>query len=75
MEEDATVYGIDLYLHKIRGWVTSRDFTPHGLAKAANFGPGTFAGMYTSKWNPRVSTMRVLEDFMIRYDKRIPRKE
>lgn len=40
-EENEQVYGVDIYLHKIRGWVTSRGFTPHGLAKAASFGPGT----------------------------------
>ena len=44
-----------------------------GLAKAASFGPGTFADMYTPKWNPRVSTLRELEDFMLRYDIRVSR--
>lgn len=72
-EENEQVYGVDIYLHKIRGWVTSRGFTPHGLAKAASFGPGTFADMYTPKWNPRVKTLRELEDFMLRYDIRMSR--
>ena len=62
------LYGIDLYLDLIKEWVTSRGFTPHGLAKAAKFGPGTFADMYTTRWNPRASTLRELEGFMIRYD-------
>ena len=69
-EEKIDIYDIDVQLHKIRTWVTSKGFTPHGLAKATKFGAGTFADMYSSKWNPRVSTLRELETYMLEHDEK-----
>lgn len=65
---DLRTFAIDVYLQKVRKWVTAKGFTPHGLARSCGLGPGTLAKMFTPDWNPRVDTLRVLEDFMMDYD-------
>lgn len=64
-------YAIDVYAQKVRKWVTARGFTPHGLARNCGLGPGTLAKMFTPDWNPRVQTLRILEDYMMDYDERM----
>jgi len=63
-------YAIDIYLQKVRRWVTSHGFSAHGLARNCGLGPGTLAKMFTPDWNPRVQTLRILEDYMLDFDER-----
>ena len=63
-------YAIDIYLQKVRTWVTARGFTPHGLARYCGLGPGSLAKMFTPDWNPRADTLRILEDYMFDHDER-----
>jgi len=70
MAGDMRIYAIDVYLQKVRKWVTARNLTPHGLARNCGLGPGTLAKMYKPEWNPRVDTLRVLEHYMMDYDER-----
>lgn len=68
------LYAIDIYLQKVRKLATARGFTPHGLARSSWLGPGTLAKMMDASWNPRVATLRTLEDYMLDYDKRRKRQ-
>ena len=49
----------------------SKRFSPHGLALSCGLGPGTLAKMFKPEWNPRVTTLRTLEAFMLDYDENL----
>ena len=70
MSGEMRLYAIDIYLQKVRKWATARGFTPHGLARSSGLGPGTLAKMMDPSWNPRVGTLRTLEDYMLDFDER-----
>ena len=70
MTDKVRYYQIDTFLQTMRIWAEVRGFSPHGLARSSGLGPGTLAKMMDPSWNPRVATLRTLEDYMMDYDER-----
>jgi transcriptional regulator with XRE-family HTH domain len=68
-QDHPPVYGIDLYLHKLRMWANKNGFSAHGLAQACDLSPGTLQKMFKNDWNPTVNTLATLESFMYNYDR------
>ena len=71
MTDEMYITDVDVYLQNIRRWVTAKGFSPHGLALSCGLGPGTLAQMFKPEWNPRVTTLRTLEAFMLDYDENL----
>lgn len=61
------VYRIDEYLDSIRRWALKNGFTGHSLAQAAGMSPGGLRLMFEGNWNPKVETLRDLEEFIHRH--------
>ena len=69
MTGEMRLYAIDLRLQAIRAWAIKREFTPHRLGKSCGLGPGTLVKLMDPSWNPRVSTLRIVEQYIDDYEK------
>lgn len=61
------VYDIDRRLNAIRAWMHYNGVTPHRIATATDLSPGALRDIFKDSWNPKTSTLRVIEQFIEDY--------
>lgn len=56
---------IDRYLVSIRTWMEQNEVSPHILATRCGFAKGSLRHIHTDGWNPQVSTLRTIEEYIV----------
>lgn len=61
------LYDIDRRLNAIRAWMHYNGVTPHRISLATGLSPGALRDVFKDTWNPKTSTLRVIEQFIEDY--------
>ncbi len=64
---DAAKYRIDQYLDSIRNWAIKNGFNRYALATTLGMSPSALRDMFQETWNPKVETLRLMENFILEH--------